>query len=130
MVDRDLVLQALLNILLNAIEAMASGGTLRVRLADGPAWVELAIQDNGRGIPPEHLGRLFDPFFTTKPQGTGLGLVIAHGVIQAHDGEVIIDSTPGVGTMVTIRLPKPTSIVHPGSEDNDAGARQDHSRSG
>ncbi len=129
-VDRDLVLQALLNILLNAIEAMASGGTLTVRLADRPAWVELAIQDTGRGIPPEHLGRLFDPFFTTKPQGTGLGLAIAHGVIQAHDGEVIIDSTPGVGTMVTIRLPKPTSIAHLGSEDHDAGARQDHARRG
>jgi two-component system sensor histidine kinase HydH len=130
LVDRDLVLQALLNILLNAIEAMESGGTLRVRLADRLEWVELAIQDTGRGIPPEHLGRLFDPFFTTKPQGTGLGLAIAHSVIQAHDGEIIIDSTPGVGTMVTIRLPKPTSIAHLGSEDNDAGARQDHSRSG
>jgi two-component system sensor histidine kinase HydH len=106
LVDRDLVLQALLNILLNAVEAMDSDGTLRVRLADSPAYVELAIQDTGRGIPPEHLGRIFDPFFTTKPQGTGLGLAIAHSVIQAHDGEIVVDSVPGKGTTVTMRLPK------------------------
>jgi two-component system sensor histidine kinase HydH len=106
LVDRDLVLQALLNILLNAIEAMESDGMLRIHLAASPACVELAIQDTGRGIPPEHLGRIFDPFFTTKPQGTGLGLAIAHSVIQAHDGEIVVDSVPGKGTTVTMRLPK------------------------
>jgi two-component system sensor histidine kinase HydH len=111
LVDRDMVLQALLNILLNAVEAMEPGGELRIRLADSSGWVELAIQDTGCGIPPDHLERLFDPFFTTKRQGTGLGLAIAHSVIQAHDGEIIIDSTPDMGTTVTIRLPKLTSAA-------------------
>jgi two-component system sensor histidine kinase HydH len=111
LVDRDLVLQALLNILLNAVEAMEPDGELRIRLADSSGWVELAIQDTGCGVPPEHLGRLFDPFFTTKQQGTGLGLAIAHRAIQAHDGEIIIDSTPDMGTTVTIRLPKLTAAA-------------------
>jgi two-component system sensor histidine kinase HydH len=108
-VDRDLLLQALLNLLLNAIEAMEPGGTLSVRLGRAPKGVELAIQDTGRGIPAEHLGRLFDPFFTTKRGGTGLGLAIAHSVIQAHDSEIVVESTPGRGTTMTIRLPMPTS---------------------
>ena len=108
-VDRDLLLQALLNLLLNAIEAMEPGGTLAVRLGRSPQGVELAIQDTGRGIPAEHLGRLFDPFFTTKRGGTGLGLAIAHSVIQAHDGEIVAESTPGRGTTMTIRLPMPTA---------------------
>jgi two-component system sensor histidine kinase HydH len=104
-VDRDLLLQALLNLLLNAVEAMEPGGTLTVRLGRGPAGVECTIQDTGRGIPAEHLGRLFDPFFTTKRGGTGLGLAIAHSVIQAHAGEISVESAPGQGTSVTIRLP-------------------------
>jgi two-component system sensor histidine kinase HydH len=130
LVDRDLVLQALLNILLNAVEAMESGGELRIRLADSSGWVELAIHDTGRGIPPDHVERLFDPFFTTKPQGTGLGLAIAHSAIQVHEGEIIVTSTPGKGTTVTIRLPTPPSAAPVSWEENDAGANQDHSRGG
>ncbi|MGH8071405.1 MAG: two-component system sensor histidine kinase NtrB [Candidatus Entotheonellia bacterium] len=129
LVDRDMLLQALLNILLNAIEAMEPGGMLAIRLADAPAWVELAIQDTGRGIAPDHLGRLFDPFFTTKQQGTGLGLAIAHRVIHAHDGEIVVDSAPGQGTTVTIRLPKPTAIMA-GGEESDVGTNQDDSHRG
>lgn len=130
LVDRDLVLQALLNILLNALEAMEAGGVLKIHLTDNAAWVELAIQDTGRGIPPDQLERVFDPFFTTKPQGTGLGLAIAHSVIQAHDGEIVIDSPPGQGTTVTMRLPKQTSAVEVGSKETDAGASENHSRGG
>ena len=127
LVDRDLLLQALLNVLLNAVEAMEPSGQLRVRLGDSPAAVELAIQDSGCGIPPEHLGRLFEPFFTTKRQGTGLGLAIAHSVLQAHAGEIVIESTPGRGTTATIRLPKPTAGTGIGWEEIDAGAGADHS---
>jgi two-component system sensor histidine kinase HydH len=130
LVDRDLVLQALLNILLNAIEAMEAGGILTIRLSHSPAWVELAIHDTGRGIPPDHVERLFDPFFTTKPQGTGLGLAISHSAVQAHDGEIIVTSTPGKGTTVTIRLPTPPSAAPVSWEETDAGANQDHSRGG
>jgi signal transduction histidine kinase len=109
---------------------MEAGGVLRMHLTDRPAWVELAIQDTGRGIPPDQLERVFDPFFTTKPQGTGLGLAIAHSVIQAHDGEIVIDSPPGHGTTVTIRLPKQPSAAQVSSEETDVGTSEDHSRSG
>jgi two-component system sensor histidine kinase HydH len=129
LVDRDMLLQTLLNILLNAVEAMESGGVLEIRLTEGPSWVELAIQDTGRGIAPDHLGRLFDPFFTTKPQGTGLGLAIAQRVIQAHDGEIVVDSAPGQGTTVTIRLPKPTATAA-GGEEADVGTNQEAARRG
>jgi len=128
LIDRDLVLQALLNVLLNAIEAMEAGGRLTIRLADLPGWVELAIQDTGGGIPPEHLGRLFDPFFTTKQRGTGLGLAIAHSIIQAHDGEIVVDSAQGQGTTVTIRLPKPPSKAYVAGEGPDVGTSQSDSR--
>jgi signal transduction histidine kinase len=128
-VDRDMLLQALLNVLLNAIEAMESGGVMEIRLTDAPSWVELAIQDTGRGIAPDHLERLFDPFFTTKPQGTGLGLAIAQRVIHAHDGEIVVDSAPGQGTTVTIRLPKPAATMA-GGEETDVGTNQDAPRRG
>ncbi len=130
LIDRDLLLQALLNILLNAIEAMEPGGVLTVRLGSSAGAVELAIQDTGCGISREHLGRLFDPFFTTKRQGTGLGLAIAHSVIQAHDGELVVDSAPGQGTTMTIRLPQQTALAHSNREKTDVGARQDHPGSG
>ncbi|HXF07473.1 MAG TPA: ATP-binding protein, partial [Candidatus Acidoferrales bacterium] len=130
LIDRDLVLQALLNVLLNAVEAMEAGGRLTLRLADYPRWGELAIQDTGGGIPPEHLGRLFDPFFTTKQRGTGLGLAIAHSIIQAHDGEIVVDSAPDQGTTVTIRLPKPPSKAYVSGEGSDVGTSQNDSRGG
>lgn len=130
LIDRDLVLQALLNVLLNAIEAMATGGRLTIRLADRPGWVELAIQDTGGGIPPEHLGRLFDPFFTTKQRGTGLGLAIAQSIIQAHDGEIRVDSAAGQGTTVRIRLLKPPSQAYVSGEGADVGTSQNDSRGG
>jgi two-component system, NtrC family, sensor histidine kinase HydH len=130
LVDRDLVLQAWLNIFLNAIEAMEAGGVLRIRLTEHPAWAELAVQNTGRGIPADHLGRLFAPFFTTKPQGTGLGLAIAHGIIQAHEGHVTVESTPGHGTTVTIHLPKHIPATRVASEETDVGASQDDPRPG
>lgn len=128
LIDRDLVLQALLNVLLNAIEAMEAGGRLTIHLADRAGWAELAVQDTGGGIPPEHLGRLFDPFFTTKQRGTGLGLAIAHSIIQAHDGEIVVDSAQGQGTTVTIRLPKPPSKAYVAGEGPDVGTSQSDSR--
>jgi two-component system, NtrC family, sensor histidine kinase HydH len=125
LVDRDLVVQALLNILLNAIEAMQPGGMLTIRLVEHAAWAELVVEDTGRGMPADHLGRLFDPFFTTKPQGTGLGLAIAHSIIQAHEGQITVESTPGHGTTVTIRLPKDIPATRTVSEETDVGASQD-----
>jgi signal transduction histidine kinase len=69
------------------------------------ATAAIRIQDTGEGIPPEQIGRLFDPFFSTKPRGTGLGLTIAHRVIQDHRGRICVESTLGKGTTLTIELP-------------------------
>ncbi len=97
--------QVLLNLLKNSIEAMAEGGRLTVssQLLDRRVIVEVA--DTGMGITPEDMEKLFQPFFTTKAKGSGLGLAICQRVIQAHGGEIAIDSAPGKGTRVRLALP-------------------------
>ena len=105
--DSSLLRQALLNLALNAVQAMPSGGVLRFesrRAAD--RQVELAITDTGVGIPPEHLSRIFDLYFTTKDAGSGIGLSMVYRTIQLHDGHIEVQSTPGRGTTFTIRLPQ------------------------
>ncbi len=106
--------RVLLNLLINARQAMPEGGNLLVRLRNGDedGWVELTIQDNGTGIPPETLPHIFDAFFSTKngPDesgrgGTGLGLAACKEIIDAHQGRIRVQSTVGVGTAFTIRLP-------------------------
>ncbi|MFQ5911754.1 MAG: ATP-binding protein [Nitrospinota bacterium] len=105
-IDPDQMVHALLNIFLNSLQAMTQGGTLSVRVGrseeDGAT---ISICDTGPGIPEEDLPRLFDPFFTTKPSGTGLGLAVVHRVIEAHDGDVQVESRPGEGTTVRVTLP-------------------------
>ena len=101
------VQQVLLNLFLNARDAMPTGGWLTVssRVTDGHAVIEVA--DTGAGIPAEHLSRIYDPFFTTKTvgQGTGLGLSVTYGVVQEHHGRIECDSQPGHGTRFTLTLP-------------------------
>ncbi|GBC99822.1 Sensor protein ZraS [bacterium HR17] len=105
----DAIKQAVLNILLNAVQAMPDGGTLTVCTEhDAIAkQVRLIIADTGHGIPPEHLQRIFDPFFTTKPpgEGTGLGLSIARTAIEADGGRILVESEIGKGSVFTIVLP-------------------------
>jgi two-component system, NtrC family, sensor kinase len=99
--------QAVMNVLLNACEAMPRGGTLTVstrRATDG-SMLEVEVRDTGVGIAPEHLSRIFDPFFTTKEKGTGLGLSVVYGVIERHGGKLAIQSELGKGTTMLIRLP-------------------------
>ena len=105
--DADQIRQVILNIVLNAAEAMSQGGELRVSSAiDTPhRAVEVRIADTGPGIPDEVRSRVFEPFFTTKKTGTGLGLAIAYGIVERHHGELRIDTARGRGTTFTIRLP-------------------------
>ena len=102
--------QVLLNLFTNAAHAMsASGrdGVLTVRTAESGKGVRIVVEDNGPGIPPEHLRQVFDPFFTTKPvgEGTGLGLSLCIGIIEAHDGRMTVENVSTSGARFTIQLP-------------------------
>jgi signal transduction histidine kinase len=109
--DAAMLRQAFLNLAINACQAMLDGGTLRLICA--PAAhdrVEVRIEDTGIGIPPQHLGRIFDLYFTTKDHGTGIGLSMVYRIIQMHDGEIEVQSTPGKGTTFTILLSRASEI--------------------
>jgi signal transduction histidine kinase len=105
--------QVLINLVLNAVEATPPGGRVTVRVErakhQGRGGASVAVSDTGSGITPEHLPRLFEPFFTTKPrgQGTGLGLPICRDIVQAHGGDISIETTVGAGTTVTVWIPEP-----------------------
>jgi signal transduction histidine kinase len=101
--------QVFLNVILNAAQAIPGKGKLTIRGRDAGDRIILTFTDTGVGMPPEVAARIFDPFFTTKPvgSGTGLGLTIAYKIItERHRGTITADSTPGVGTTITITLPK------------------------
>jgi two-component system sensor histidine kinase HydH len=104
--DADRFSQCLLNLYLNAIEAMEPGGTLTVSCTNGPeSTVSVEVADTGAGIAPQDISQIFDPYFTTKASGTGLGLAVVHKVIEAHGGRIFVASTPGEKTVFTITLP-------------------------
>jgi signal transduction histidine kinase len=106
-IDKEQMKQVALNLLLNAIQAMPKGGRLKLsgRIPTGNQWIQLSIQDSGIGIPPEDMDKLFDPFFSTREGGIGLGLSIAHRIIDQHHGRIEAESTPRKGTLFTIMLP-------------------------
>jgi len=109
--DASMLRQAFLNLAINACQAMPQGGSLR--LVAGPASrqrVEIRIEDTGVGIKPEHLSRIFDLYFTTKERGTGIGLSMVYRIIQMHDGEVEVQSTPGRGTTFRVLLPRANGV--------------------
>jgi len=105
--DADQMRQVVLNLVLNAAEAMVQGGELRLASSVDSAKkaVELRISDTGPGIPDEVRVRIFEPFFTTKKTGTGLGLAVAYGIIQRHHGEIRIETSRGRGTTFIISVP-------------------------
>lgn len=107
--DEGLLRQAFLNLVLNAIQAMPSGGELKVRAAmedgkSGKRECSISIADTGGGMSEENLKRLFNPFFTTKKEGTGLGLVITHRIVEAHGGTIGVQSRENEGTTFTVKL--------------------------
>ena len=106
-IDPDRINQVLLNLYLNAIEAMQAGGKLTVSAAIRPqiGRVQIHVDDTGCGISAEELPKIFDPYFTTKSSGTGLGLAIAHNVMDAMGGALVVQSRPGQGTRFTLILP-------------------------
>jgi two-component system sensor histidine kinase HydH len=112
MLDADKIIQALLNLTINAVQATDRGGRVQVSLRRAPASVlsngesvVISVADTGSGIPPETLANIFTPYFTTKSSGTGLGLAIAHGIIERHGGEISVSSKPGEGSVFSVRLP-------------------------
>lgn len=103
--DFGQIRQALLNVVINACDAMPQGGTLRVTSkAPDAEHILITVQDTGRGIPPEHLKKVFDPFFTTREKGNGLGLSVVYGIVERHSGTLHIDSQVGQGTTVRMEL--------------------------
>jgi two-component system NtrC family sensor kinase len=103
----DQVTQVFLNIVINAIEAMPSGGDLRLEtlLSEDGRWVLVCFHDTGSGMSPEQIANLFEPFYTTKSDGTGLGLAISYGIIERHGGVIEVSSRPGQGTSFVVKLP-------------------------
>ncbi len=108
-VDRDRLAQAFLNLLLNSLEAIEKEGTIEIHLGketrSGRTNLTVSITDTGRGIPDEDLEKIFEPFFSTKQKGTGLGLAIVHQIVEAHKGEIRVQSREGEGTTFSIFLP-------------------------
>jgi PAS domain S-box-containing protein len=105
--DASAICHALMNLCVNAVDALPQNGRLTIRTRQTGDWVELEVEDNGTGMPQDVLDRALDPFFTTKPQGrgTGLGLAIVYRTVQAHGGQLSIHSAPGEGTRVRMRFP-------------------------
>jgi signal transduction histidine kinase len=109
--DKNLIRQALINMILNAVQAMQDGGKITMRVErelpqkEKPSHIRIAIRDSGSGMNEETKARLFEPFFSTKDRGTGLGMSITLGIVAAHQGHIDVDSFPGKGTEFIISLP-------------------------
>jgi signal transduction histidine kinase len=107
--------QVVLNLIVNAVQAMPAGGVMSICLKEdhahtlGTPALRLTVSDSGAGIDPAHRSRIFDPFFTTKDDGTGLGLAIVYAIVEAHHGRIDVESVVGQGTSFTIVLPHPST---------------------
>jgi signal transduction histidine kinase len=105
----DRIKQALLNIVINAMEAMPEGGKLSIELKSEGGQVRISVRDSGPGIPEDLQRRIYDMSFTTKSGGSGVGLFVASSVVQSYGGLIHIDTAPGKGTCFHLFLPVPVA---------------------
>jgi signal transduction histidine kinase len=108
-IDADLMKQALLNVVINGAQSMCAGGRLEVRLGGDARAASITVRDEGEGIPDDVRSKIFDLYFTTKREGSGIGLAMTYRILQLHNGRVDIQSKPGNGTTVVLRLPLSSS---------------------
>ncbi len=104
-VDRDQIKQVFFNVIKNALQAMQDGGSLHVTLSATDRFLGIAFADTGKGIDPEDIGKIFEPYHTTKSDGSGLGLMVVHRIVQDHGGQIEVESKAGQGTRFTVLLP-------------------------
>ena len=116
-VDKDRLIQVLLNIFINAIQAMPSGGTLTVNVKARENMLQFEISDTGNGISPQDQANIFNPYFTTKKRGTGLGLAIAFKIIESHGGTITIESLKNKGTTFVISIPLEQTTLEQNKEE-------------
>lgn len=110
-VDQDLLLQVLLNLLKNSIQATEKGGRIQLSAAINEENVRISVSDNGKGLTEKEVEKMFDPFFTTRKTGTGLGLTVSHQIVEQHHGSFEVQTNfSGVGTKVTIILPQTSKV--------------------
>ncbi len=105
LIDKDQMTQAVLNILLNSIEAVGKSGEIKIGIKQIKGELQLSIADNGKGIAKENIDKIFEPFFTTKKSGTGIGLALVKRIIDMHNGKIEFESKEGEGARFVIRLP-------------------------
>ena len=101
----DKIKQVMINLILNAMQAMPKGGKLHLTTCVSEKFVEATVSDTGLGMNSKTMERVFDPFFTTKPSGIGLGLSTCQQLVKQHSGQITVDSVIGQGTTITIKLP-------------------------
>jgi signal transduction histidine kinase len=104
-VDANMLKQVILNLFINAQQAMGGGGELMIRTDRRDKDVIVEISDTGSGIPADRLEHIFDAYYSSRPQGSGLGLPTAKKIVEAHNGSITVNSEPGKGTSFTLRLP-------------------------
>jgi signal transduction histidine kinase len=111
--DSDQIHQVLLNLLLNAVQAIERTGTVSVEIGSREGYASVVVIDNGRGISTQNLPNIFRPFYTTKGNGTGLGLSLAHRIVEDHHGRIEVTSVVGSGSRFTVMLPFKVPVAHP-----------------
>jgi signal transduction histidine kinase len=96
-----------MNLLLNGVQAIQGEGNIWIKTNLDKSWVIIKIRDDGKGIEEKELNKIFDPFYSTKPvgEGTGLGLSISYGIVEKHNGSILVESEAGKGTTFTVKIP-------------------------